>query len=77
MPPALALADRGAGDVDELADDEMVGRDLRADGMSAFSSTRNSTILRLGSTLATAKLLRSARLSLGGLRVPAPECSAT
>src|SRR5215813_15167843 len=28
----IALADRGAGDVDELADDEMVGRDLCADG---------------------------------------------
>src|SRR5229473_4698523 len=27
----ITLADRGAGDVDELADDEMVGRDLRAD----------------------------------------------
>jgi hypothetical protein len=30
MTPCEALADRGARDIDELADDEMIGGDLRA-----------------------------------------------
>ena len=73
-----ALADRGAGHVDELADDEMVGRDLGADrDQRRRRSTRNSASLRLGSTLATAKWPRSALLTFFTLRVPEPSCSAT
>src|SRR6185437_10258333 len=45
--------------------------------MTASSSTRNSASLRLGSTLATAKWPRSARLARCTLRVPEPSCSAT
>jgi hypothetical protein len=72
-----ALTDRGAGDVDELADDEMVGLQLRADfDQRVLGSTRNSASLRFGSTLATCEL---AALGLGffTLTAPAPSWRAT
>jgi hypothetical protein len=44
--------------------------------MTLSGLTRNSASLRLGSTLATAKLCRSARVTRLALRLPAPSCSA-
>ena len=46
-------------------------------GIIASSLTRNSAIVRLGSTLATAKRPRSALLTFFTLRVPEPSWSAT
>src|SRR3954471_13765123 len=46
-------------------------------GISASSLTRNSAIVRFGSTLATAKRPRSALLTFLTLRVPEPSWSAT
>src|SRR6185503_15085240 len=46
-------------------------------GIIASALTRNSAIVRLGSTLATAKRPRSALLTFLTLRVPEPSCRAT
>src|ERR1043165_362640 len=46
-------------------------------GITESSLTRNSAIVRLGSTLATANRPRSALLTFLTFRVPAPSCSAT
>ncbi len=46
-------------------------------GIIASSLTRNSATLRFGSTLAIAKLPRSALVTFFTLRVPEPSCSAT
>ncbi len=46
-----ALTDRGAGDIDLLAGDEVVDGDLGADlDQVVLGLTRNSATLRLGST---------------------------
>jgi hypothetical protein len=71
-----ALADRRAGDIDELTDDEMVRRDLGATGISGLADAEFRD-LRFGSTLATAKWPRMALLTLLVRRAPEPSCSAT
>jgi hypothetical protein len=55
MAPAKALTDRRARHVHELAFEVMVGDDFLTDIQQVVGLTRNSTTLRLGSTLALAK----------------------
>ena len=57
-----ALAQRGAGDVDELAGDEMVGGDLRADGDQVVLGDAELGELQLGLDLG---LGEAAALGLG------------
>jgi hypothetical protein len=76
MPPAKPLPSRGAGHVDELADDEMIGGDLGADRQQAVLVTRNSASFIFGSTFALAKWPRSAFETFFTLARPMPSCTA-
>ena len=72
-----ALADRDAGDVDELAGDEVADMDLAPRPRAArSSSTRNSPTFALGSTFALAKWPRIGWVTFLALRVPTPSWTA-
>ena len=67
------LAHRRAGDIDELAGNEVVGGDLGADRDHSSASTRNSASFIFGSTFATAKRPRSAFETFFTLALPDAE----